>query len=141
MISVMLRIATPLIVPVQLVFSVYLLLRGHNMPGGGFIGGLIAAAAFCLYVIAFDTAYAKRKLRVRPQQLITTGLLLAVLSAISAMLTNKPALTGLWDGSVPLHWLGLGDLKLGTPLVFDIGVYLVVIGVILLIIFTLAEED
>ena len=49
-------------------------------------------------------------------------------------------MTGLWDGALPLHWLGLGSLKLGTPLLFDIGVYLAVIGVTLMIIFTLEEE-
>jgi multicomponent Na+:H+ antiporter subunit B len=124
-----------------MVFSVYLLLRGHNMPGGGFIGGLVAAAAFSLYVIAFDVSYAKKILQISPKNFIVAGLSIALLSAIWALFYNYPPLTGIWDGAIPLHWLGLGALKLGTPLLFDIGVYLTVIGVILLIIFTMAEED
>jgi multicomponent Na+:H+ antiporter subunit B len=141
MISVLLRAATNYIVPLQLMFSVYLLLRGHNMPGGGFIGGLIAAAAFSLYVIAFDVSFAREKLRLTPQHLISGGLAIAFISAIWSTLSGKPFFTGMWDGSIPLHWIGLGELKLGTPLLFDIGVYLVVIGITLLIIFSLAEED
>jgi len=140
-VSVLLKAATRYIVPVQLLFSVYLLLRGHNLPGGGFIGGLIAAGAFSLYVIAYDASVARRKLRIRPQLLIIIGLLLSLISALLSVLFGKAAMTGLWDGSIPLHWLGLGSLKLGTPLLFDIGVYLVVIGITLLIIFTLEEES
>ena len=82
MISVLLRAATRYIIPIQLLFSVYLLLRGHNLPGGGFIGGLIAAAAFSLYVIAFDVAVARQKLRFSPAQLMTSGLFLALISAV-----------------------------------------------------------
>jgi multicomponent Na+:H+ antiporter subunit B len=141
MTSILLRAATKIIVPLQLAFSVYLLLRGHNMPGGGFIGGLIAAGAFSLYVIAFDVSYAKNKLKITPHSIIATGLSVAFLSAIWSILYNYPPLTGIWNGSIPLNWLGLGELKLGTPLLFDMGVYLTVIGVILLIIFTMAEED
>ena len=140
MISILLRAATRYIVPVQLLFSLYLMLRGHNLPGGGFIGGLVAASAFSLYVIAYDANFARHKLRIRPQLLISIGLFLSLSSALLPMFFDKPAMTGLWDGSIPLHWLGLGALKLGTPLLFDIGVYLVVIGVTLLIIFTLEEE-
>jgi multicomponent Na+:H+ antiporter subunit B len=138
--SILLRAATRYIVPVQLLFSVYLMLRGHNLPGGGFIGGLIAAAAFALYVIAYDARVARQKLRLSPQWYISIGLLLSLLSAVLPLFIGKPAMTGLWDGAIPLNWLGLGSLKLGTPLLFDIGVYLVVIGITLLIIFTLEEE-
>ena len=141
MISVLLRAATPYIAPIQLLFSLYLLLRGHNLPGGGFIGGLIAAAAFALYVIAYDASVARQKLRFNPVLLIAGGLLIAVFSGLLSAFSGQTVLTGLWDGEIPLHGLGLGSLKLGTPFLFDIGVYLVVIGVTLLIIFSLAEED
>jgi multicomponent Na+:H+ antiporter subunit B len=140
-ISVLLKAATRYIVPVQLIFSLYLMLRGHNLPGGGFIGGLIAAAAFSLYVIAYDTVVARQKLRVSPLQLITLGLSCALVSALLSMFTGKPAMTSLWDGALPLDWFGLGSLKLGTPLLFDAGVYLLVIGVTLFIIFSLGEEN
>jgi multicomponent Na+:H+ antiporter subunit B len=139
-ISVLLRSATRYIMPVQLLFSVYLMLRGHNLPGGGFIGGLVAAAAFALYVIAYDAATARQKLRISPIHLIASGLGLTLASALFSMIYGEPAMTSLWDGAIPLHRLGLGSLKLGTPLLFDFGVYLAVIGVTLLIIFSLGEE-
>ena len=141
MISVLLQAAARFIVPIQLIFSVYLLLRGHNLPGGGFIGGLIAAGAFSLYVIAYDATFARQKLHFEPRILIGTGLLLTVISALLPMIYGLPVMTGLWDGALPLHWLGLGALKLGTPLLFDTGVYLVVIGITMLIIFSLGEEN
>jgi multicomponent Na+:H+ antiporter subunit B len=141
MISVLLQAAARYIVPIQILFSLYLLLRGHNLPGGGFIGGLIAAGALSLYVIAFDTDFARNKLRFRPQQFISTGLLISLISALLSMILGQPVMTGLWDGAIPLHWLGLGSLKLGTPLLFDIGVYLVVVGITMLIIFSLGEEN
>ena len=117
------------------------MLRGHNLPGGGFIGGLVAAGAFAFYVIAYDTSVAKNKLRVEPIWFIAAGLVFSLISALPSIFIGKAAMTALWDGAVPLHWFGLGALKIGTPLFFDMGVYLVVIGVTLLIIFTLGEED
>ncbi len=141
MISVILQMATRIIAPLQIIFSVYLMLRGHNQPGGGFIGGLIAASAFALYGIAYDAAKAKRLLYFSPQTIFGTGLLIALIGGLLALIPGLPFLTGLWDGAVPLHFFGLGDLKLGTPLLFDTGVYLVVIGIATGIILTLIEEN
>ncbi len=134
MTSLILSTATRYILPLLLLFSVFLLLRGHNEPGGGFVGGLVAAAAFALYVIAFDVATARRTLGIDPRILIGLGLLVALGSGVISLFAGQPFMTGLWSGyTVPL----LG--KVGTPLFFDIGVYLVVIGVTLTIIFALAE--
>lgn len=134
MTSLILSTATRYILPLLLLFSVFLLLRGHNEPGGGFVGGLVAAAAFALYVIAFDVATARRTLGIDPRTLVGLGLLVALGSGLVSVLAGQPFMTGLWSSyTVPL----LG--KVGTPLFFDIGVYLVVIGVTLTIIFALAE--
>jgi multicomponent Na+:H+ antiporter subunit B len=134
MTSLILSTATRYILPLLLIFSIFLLLRGHNEPGGGFVGGLVAAAAFALYVIAFDVATARRTLGIDPRTLIGLGLLLALSSGLVSLFGGLPFMTGLWgEASVPL----LG--KPGTPLFFDIGVYLAVIGVTLTIIFALAE--
>lgn len=141
MISVLLQVATKIIAPVQILFSVYLMLRGHNQPGGGFIGGLVAASAFALYAIAYDVSTAKRILRFTPQTIFAAGLLLALISGLIPLITGMPFMTGLWDGAIPLHLIGLGDLKLGTPLLFDIGVYFVVVGITMCIILALIEED
>jgi multicomponent Na+:H+ antiporter subunit B len=116
--------------PLQLALSIVLLLRGHNEPGGGFIGGLLAASAFLVYGMAHTPGKARRLLYFDPIQLMTTGLALAILSGIMAWGASAPMpfLTGLWsDLSIPT--LLVGDLKIGTPLIFDIGVYLVVLGV------------
>jgi multicomponent Na+:H+ antiporter subunit B len=135
--SLILRVATRFMLPLLLLFSVFLLLRGHNEPGGGFGGGLVAAAAFVLYGFAFGVPEARRALTLDPRRLIGAGLLVAVGSGTPALLAGRPLMTGLWGQvSVP----GVGTLPLGTPLGFDAGVYLVVIGVTLSIILPLAEE-
>lgn len=137
MISVILRTATRVIMPLQLLFAVVLLWRGHNLPGGGFIGGLVAATAFALYALAFGVAAARRVLRVEPSSLIAGGLLVALASGAVALVAGRPFMTGVWREIVlPL----LGSLPVGTPLLFDTGVFLVVWGVTLLIAFSLMEE-
>ncbi|MFN7035441.1 MAG: Na+/H+ antiporter subunit B [Bellilinea sp.] len=133
--SIILYLAARYLMPLLLVFSVFLLIRGHNEIGGGFVGGLVAAAGFILYAIANNVQEARRILRVQPRALIASGLLVALLSGLIGWLTGKPFMTGIWLKD-PLPVIG----KIGTPLLFDVGVYLVVIGVTLLIIFTLAEE-
>jgi multicomponent Na+:H+ antiporter subunit B len=116
------RTIAPLLTVVMLVFSVFVLLRGHNEPGGGFIGGLIAAAALAIYGIAMGPEAAGRALRVDPMALAGAGLVLAALSGMLSLPFEVPFLTGLWG-----DWLGV---TVSTPMVFDIGVYLVVFGVL-----------
>jgi multicomponent Na+:H+ antiporter subunit B len=127
--------ATRLLTPLLLAFSVYVLLRGHNEPGGGFIGGLLAVSAFAIYSLAFDAQAARRVLQVSPPWLAALGLTLAVGSACVALFAGQPLMTGLWlPGGLP------GGIKLGTVLLFDIGVYFVVLGAGLTILLTLREE-
>ena len=133
--SMILSTATRYLLPLLLMFSIFLLLRGHNEPGGGFVGGLVAAAALTLYALALDLGAARRVLEVDPRTLITLGLLAAAVSGLPALLGNLDFMTGLWSSQV-LPVIG----KLGTPLLFDIGVYLVVTGVTLTIIFVLMEN-
>lgn len=136
--SMLLRTAARIIVPLQLLLSLFLLVRGHNEPGGGFVGGLMAACAITLHGIAHGMPAGRRMLRVAPQFLIGLGLLAAAASGLPGMLAGEPFLTGLWGGSLPTFVAG--DLKFGTPLLFDVGVYLVVAGVATLMIFSVAEE-
>lgn len=136
--SLILLTAARLLTPLLLLFSVFLLLRGHNEPGGGFAGGLVASAAFILLAISRDPAAARRALRVEPQILIGAGLLVAIAAGVLGLLVGDPLLTGQWL-EIPLP--GEGELELGTPLVFDVGVYLVVLGATLTMVLTLAEED
>lgn len=135
--SLILVTTARLLTPLLLLFSIFLLLRGHNEPGGGFAGGLVAASAFILLAISRDPQTARRALRVEPQALIGVGLLVAVGAGLVGLLVGDPLLTGQWF-SVPLP-TGY-ELELGTPLVFDVGVYLVVLGATLTMVLTLAEE-
>lgn len=135
--SLILRTATRFLVTLLLLFSIFLLLRGHNEPGGGFVGGLVAAGAFALYGLAYDETAARYALRVDPRVLMGVGLLLATTSALMPVLFGLPLMSGLWSEVLVV---GTTYLEIGTPLLFDIGVYLVVLGVTVTIILAMAEE-
>jgi len=137
MTSLILRATTRFMLPLLLLFSIFLLLRGHNEPGGGFSGGLVAASAFILYAFAFGVPEARRALILKSRTLIGLGLLVALASGVLGLFAGQPLMTGLW---ADLYFSGYGTLSLGTPLLFDLGVYLVVIGITLSIILMLAEE-
>jgi len=135
--SLILRTTTMLLITILLLFSVFLLLRGHDLPGGGFIGGLTAAAAVALYVLAFGAQAANDMVRVRPRALLGIGLTAAVAAGLIAVLFGTPFLTG--------HWLiidlpGSAEVKLSTVLLFDVGVYLVVVGTVLTMLFALEGQ-
>lgn len=134
--SIILTTVSRLLTGLLLVFSVFLLLRGHNLPGGGFAGGLVAASAFVLHALATDFASARRMLWLDPRTIMGLGLLVATVSGLLAFFQGKPFLTGLWD-KTPLPVVG----KLGTPLMFDSGVYLLVLGMTCLVVFSLGEDD
>jgi multicomponent Na+:H+ antiporter subunit A len=123
--SPMVTVGVRLAVPLLLLFAAWILLRGHNAPGGGFIGGLIASSAVALTALARGTRTARRMLRAHPVAVAAAGLGIAALSGVPALLAGAaPFLTHLW-------WkpevLGVA-LPLGTALVFDLGVFLVVVG-------------
>jgi multicomponent Na+:H+ antiporter subunit B len=135
--SLILSTAVRYLLPLFLLFSVFILARGHNEPGGGFIGGLIAAAAFALNAIAFDCRTTRRTLRVDPRTLIAVGLLIAMVSGVVPLVLGQPFMTGKW---FTLDLPGAEAFDIGTPVIFDCGVYLLVLGVTLTMILTLAEE-
>jgi multicomponent Na+:H+ antiporter subunit B len=122
------------LLPLLLLFSIFLLMRGHYQPGGGFVGGLVAAAGFALYSIASGVEEARRALRIHPRTLIALGLIGALLSGLLGIFWGGAFMAALWF-PYPAPVIGL----IGTPLLFDVGVYLVVVGVVLTIVFNLAE--
>jgi multisubunit Na+/H+ antiporter MnhB subunit len=136
--SLILQTATRGLVMLLFVVSLVMLLRGHNEPGGGFIGGLVAAVAVALALMAFGAERVRRAVRFHPRHLLGIGLALAVASGLFAAFAGSPVMTGLWV-EVPLG--AAGPLKLGTPLLFDIGVFLTVVGFALTIVRTLEEEN
>jgi multicomponent Na+:H+ antiporter subunit B len=135
--SLILQVAARLLVPVLLLFSIFLLLRGHSYPGGGFVGGLVAGSAFVLYALAASVDQAREVLRVRPHTLLGVGLALAYGAGLLAYGLGAEFLTGLWTTvKLPL----LGKLKLGSTLIFDIGVMSVVVGTVLLMVFSVEDR-
>jgi multicomponent Na+:H+ antiporter subunit B len=132
--TVIFRTIAPLIVAIMLVFSVYVCLRGHNEPGGGFIGGLIAGSAIAILGMASGAESARQALRVDPLTIAGFGVFIAALSGLLSVFTGSPFLTSIW------LYLEMGGttVPLSTPMVFDIGVYLVVFGTIATV--TLALE-
>ncbi len=135
--SQLLQMAASRLLPVTMILSLLVFYRGHNDPGGGFIGGLMAAAGFVFYALAFDTREEEKKLRVSPLMLIASGLSIAFISTLPALFAGNPFFTGEWVSiSLPFS----AKLKPGTPMLFDFGVYLTVWGIMLTVIFNIMEE-
>ncbi len=135
--SLILKTATRLLVGLMLTFSVYLLLRGHNAPGGGFAAALVAGTGFALFAIAEGPAVVRRAVRIAPQRIAMGGLGLALVSGLVALLIGRPFFTGIW-------WIWekqqASKLAIGTPLLFDVGVFFAVLGTILTLILALEEN-
>ena len=135
--SLILKSATRLLVGLILTFSVYLLMRGHNAPGGGFAAALVAGTGFALFAIAEGPTVVRRAIRTTPQKITTSGLILALASGLAALVIGRPFFTGIW-------WISQSrqapSLAVGTPLFFDIGVFLAVLGTILTLILALEEN-
>ncbi|MBQ2263094.1 MAG: Na+/H+ antiporter subunit B [Loktanella sp.] len=136
--SIILIAGSRLLVALLVVFSAYMLLRGHNQPGGGFIGGLVAATGFVIFAIACGTEDARRALRFKPTDIAAVGLGMALFAGIMAAIWSDAFFTGQWlfinatpeDKGIPLS----------SVLIFDVGVFLVVLGSVLSIVFALEEE-
>ena len=134
--TLMLEMTTRALFPTVLVFSVYLLLVGHYGPGGGFSAGLVAGLAFVLRYLAGGATDPGAVVRIRPTTLMGLGLTVAVLTALAPLLVGAPVLsTAKLTVPVPL----LGELDVVTSLFLDVGVYLLIIGVVLDLLRTLGS--
>ena len=123
--------------PVLLLFSIFLTLRGHNAPGGGFAGGLVMGSAVVLRFLASGPR-GVRSLRIDPIVLIGTGLLLALGVGLTSLLVDGSFLeSAIWKWHVPV----LGDVKIVSSSLFDIGVHVLVVGVVMAIVVAFAEAD
>ncbi len=132
----MLRVISQALLPLALLVSVFIFLRGHNLPGGGFIAGLITSIAIIQQYIAHGVEWIKPRLTVNYQWLIGSGVLIAVLAGMGSWAFGRPFLTTWFDYfSLPI----VGKFELASALVFDLGVYLTVIGATLLILANLGK--
>ncbi|BCA95786.1 Na(+)/H(+) antiporter subunit B [Legionella antarctica] len=132
--SLILRTASNFLLVITLLFSIWVLFRGHNSPGGGFIAGLIAASGFALYLLAHGAQALRGIIRVKLSLLLASGFIFGLTSGLIALLQNKNFLTGIWINTKYIHG------QIGSPILFDIGVYLVVLGSILVMILALEES-
>ena len=122
MMSLLLKTCSRFLAQIMLLLSFLLLLRGHHHPGGGFIGGLVATAAMCL--LMFAEGWHHQKLNRLLRGCLAGGALCFLVSMLLALWYHQPLLTGRW---ATIDWLSQ-TIKVGTPLLFDLGVYLMVLG-------------
>jgi multicomponent Na+:H+ antiporter subunit A len=135
--SLILQTAARTLFHTIIVFSLYLLFAGHDNPGGGFIGGLVAAAALVLRYVAGGSGDARRVMPVSPEQLLGGGALLVVAAGSAGLLAGGAFLEDVAvGGTLPL----VGELELTSVLAFDVGVYLIVVGVIYAVLVSLGRE-
>lgn len=135
--SIFFRFLARAMMPVLLMFSLSLLLRGHNQPGGGFVGGLVASTSVILMILAYGGAEVRERLHIDFLRAMFFGLAFAIISGVLGLIIGPSYLTALWWKPVIE---GIGRLELGTPLLFDIGVYVVVFSVTCSIVVAMAEE-
>lgn len=135
--TVIFRTAAPFLTALMLLFSVFVLLRGHNEPGGGFTGGLIAASALAIFGIARGVEAVRQAIRFHPLAIAGAGLLLSCGAGLLSVFFAVPFMTGLW---VYPRLFGV-EVPLSTVTFFDIGVYLVVVGAITSIALALEERE
>jgi multicomponent Na+:H+ antiporter subunit B len=120
------------------IISIWILYRGHNLPGGGFIGGLIGAAGFLFYDLSGYGRPGRGLFSFQPLSFLVLGLSIAVASGLPGLFAGAGFMKGYWLPGFDLPLLG--SVHLGTPMVFDIGVYLTVIGFVLLLAGTMADD-
>lgn len=132
--SLILQTASKWLLFITLLFSIWVLFRGHNSPGGGFIGGLIAASGFALYLLAHGVKAIRSVIKIKLTLLLALGFIFGLVSGLIALLQNKIFLTGIWINIKFIH------MQIGSPILFDIGVYLVVLSSVLIMMLALEES-
>ena len=137
--SIVLSQTTKFLTPAFVVLSLFITYRGHNLPGGGFIGGLMLSTAFALLAVSEGVEKARKALRIPPELLIAFGLITALLSGLLSVWVGGAFMESLWlpGFSLPL----IGKVHLGTPILFDIGVFMTVAGFTLKVFFSLCKEE
>lgn len=127
-----------LLLPIALVVSFYLFMRGHNQPGGGFVAGLVMSVAFILQYMVAGTQWVEAQMSLRPMRWMGFGLFSATLTGLGALFVGYPFLTThTWHFSLPV----LGDIHVASALFFDVGVYAMVVGSTLLMLTALGHQS
>ncbi len=135
--SLLLEVLSRPLLPLALLVSVYLLLRGHNLPGGGFIAGLVTGTAILIQYLAHGNAWVEARLPPHYTSVAAAGIAIAALTGLAALLFGAPFLTSTFGY---VTWPIVGKFELASAMVFDLGVYLAVIGVVLSILATIGRQ-
>ncbi|MDQ0430368.1 multicomponent Na+:H+ antiporter subunit B [Planomicrobium stackebrandtii] len=136
--DVMLQTATKVVTFIILMFAVHIFFAGHYTPGGGFVGGLLTTSAIVLLMLSFDLETVKKILPFNYVTMTAVGLLLALATAAASIIFDVPFFTHAYDYfDLPLF----GETSLHSAMLFDAGVYLVVVGVTMTIIQTIGEDE
>lgn len=135
--SIILQLASKYIRWILVIFSVIVLFRGHNAPGGGFIGGLLAGLSLAYKGFAYTPELLQKEMKIKPEGFMALGLLFVFGSIWPGLWLKTTLMEGVWF-TIPFPFTE--GYKLGTPFIFDIGVYFIVIGVSILFLFSLSNE-
>lgn len=132
------RILMQWLFPITITLALYLLIRGHDLPGGGFAAGITASIGILLLYMAGGTRWVEARLNIQPVRWISLGLLGAALTGVGAIVAGYPFLTTYFNYlSVPF----IGDIPIASALIFDIGVFSVVVGTTVLILIAIAHQS
>jgi multisubunit Na+/H+ antiporter MnhB subunit len=133
--TTILQVTTRILIPIFFIYSLYLLFRGHDSPGGGFIAALVVSIGLVFHMIAFGVSSTQRIYRIDTMKFIAIGLLISFIAATLPMLMGKGFFQAIWTN---VKIIGLGTIS--SVMLFDIGVYLTVVGAILKIAFAIFKE-
>ena len=136
--SLLLQKVAPLVLPFALLLAVHLFLRGHHLPGGGFVAGLVVAIAFIAQYMISGTRWVEARLALLPHRWIAAGLLIALLTGLGSLLLGYPFLT---THTAHVHWPLVGEVHLPSAALFDVGVFAVVVGSTLLLLTAIAHQS
>jgi multicomponent K+:H+ antiporter subunit A len=135
--SLLFEVLSRPLLPLMLLVSAYLLLRGHNLPGGGFIAGLVTGTAVLIQYAAHGNAWVEERLPPRYTSVAALGIALATLTGLASLAFGAPFLTSTFGY---LTWPVVGKFEVASAMVFDVGVYLAVVGVVLSILATIGRQ-
>jgi multicomponent K+:H+ antiporter subunit A len=132
----MMVVATRAMLPIALLVGVYIFLRGHNQPGGGFVAGLVISIAFLMQYMASGFAWTQLRQRVEYHALLGWGVVIAGLTGVGAWFAGKPFLTSAFGY---IHWHPIEEFEWATAIAFDLGVFLAVLGAVMLMLYSLSR--
>jgi len=132
----MMVVATRAMMPIAVMVGVYMFLRGHNEPGGGFVAGLVISIALLMQYMASGFAWTQSRQRIEYHVMIGWGVLIAGLTGAGAWLAGKPFLTSAFGY---IHWPPIEEFEWATAMAFDLGVFLTVLGAVMLMLYSLSR--